>query len=288
MLIPVHGDAEFLEIAINSVLIQEGVSFEILIMLDRVTPMGLRVLEQFKDNHLLKFIVSDKPGISNALNLGIENARFNFIARLDSDDFMAPNRLITQYLKMIDSPEVVVIGSDVQLINVRGDALKIKRFPRRSQQIVNLLQYRNCIAHPAVTIRKNVFSELGKYRSEAEPAEDYDLWLRISRINKFAFYNFPEPLTFYRVHDGQLSSIKRFRQLEVSRTLASKFRAGYGLESLQDVSEYKLLSKKVNLDIRLIQWIENTDLSYWKRIFGLIVFSVINPVEVFYFVRGKL
>lgn len=288
VLIPVHGDAEFLEAAINSVLIQEGISFEILIILDRVTLIGSGKLDQYKGNPLLRFFVSNKPGISNALNLGIKNARFNFIARLDSDDFMAPNRLISQYLRIINSPEIMVVGSAIQIINVKGDSIKIKRFPLKSQQIVNLLQFRNCIAHPAVMVRKSVFTDLGMYRSEAEPAEDYDLWLRISRDHKSAFYNLSEPLTFYRVHDRQLSFIKRDRQLVVSRTLASKFRNASKSEPLHGYSEDLPLTKKIKLDIRLIQCLENTNKRYWKRILSLIVFCALNPVETFYFARGKL
>ena len=70
VLIPVHGNAEFIVEAVKSVLLQSNVEFEIILILDRVTFSCLERLKAIAGDPHIRVIESYRPGISNALNLG--------------------------------------------------------------------------------------------------------------------------------------------------------------------------------------------------------------------------
>ena len=76
----------------------------------------------------------------------------------------------------------------------------------------------NCIAHPSVLIRKSVLSKNEPvYKVEYEPAEDYELWVRLSRSTKL--YNIQEILLRYRYHNSQVSNIKSKEQSNLLSSL---------------------------------------------------------------------
>lgn len=288
VLIPVHGNAEFILEAVDSVLLQLNVEFEIILILDRVTFSCLERLKSVADDPLIRIIESSKPGISNALNLGARSSRYNILARLDSDDLMAPHRLSKQLQLLVNSPNINVVGSSIQLIDAENHLLGTKKFPTKSSQIQDLLQYRNCIAHPAVMMRKSVFMALNGYRPEFEPAEDYDLWLRMSAQHEFGFFSIPEPLTLYRIHSSQVSAMNRIRQLRVSRIMAKSFRFGYEMYSSLSFDIDSHSSRKIDLDVLLIRWYEESSSNVFKKYLGLLIFCVINPLETYYFLLGKV
>jgi glycosyltransferase involved in cell wall biosynthesis len=287
VLIPVHGDAEFVLEAVKSVLLQSNVNFEILLILDRVTFACHEKLKSLEKASLVRIIESFKPGISNALNLGLRNAHYDIIARLDSDDLMAPERLSKQFQCMVSSSDVAVVGSSIQLIDARGILLNVKKFPIKSPQIENLLRYRNCLAHPAVMIRKSVLEALNGYRPEFEPAEDYDLWLRISGQQQFSFICLPETLTLYRIHDSQVSARSRVKQIKISRIMAKMFRLGPESYSNLNLDVDLRSTTKNELDIFFMRCFEESTSNFFKKISGLFFFCLLNPIETYHFLRGQ-
>jgi hypothetical protein len=75
-----------------------------------------------------------------------------------------------------------------------------------------------CLVHGSVMARREMVQLVGGYRPELEPAEDYDLWLRLLPLCGFA--RIAEALYDYRVHSGQSSTTRKRRQLE--QTIAAK------------------------------------------------------------------
>jgi len=204
VVIPVHGDAPHLILTIQSIQEQDFKEFETLIILDRAT----EDVERYARNLALSFknfkvVVSNLPGISHALNLGIKESSGKFIARIDADDLMRTDRLKLQKTFLEKHPEVVCVGSQVTKINVDGIVIGKSSYPQSNKQITQTLLFRNCVAHPSVMYRRQSILEVGGYRSEFDGVEDYDLWLRLSRTGQIR--NMNTPLTSYRIWENQVT-----------------------------------------------------------------------------------
>jgi glycosyltransferase involved in cell wall biosynthesis len=200
VVIPVFGKPKYFTETIESVVNQPLIE-NIIVVLDRVDKEYLVKLKFESDK--IKFYTSNIPGIVSALNLGLEKSKADFVARIDSDDIMFPERIQTQFHFLVSNPGYVCVGSSLEIFG-EGIKKKLKRYPCEHKKIVKHLSYQNAMAHPSVMYRKATVVDVGGYRRIFEGAEDYDLWFRLSKIGKL--YNFREPLTKYRVTSEQYSS----------------------------------------------------------------------------------
>lgn len=209
VLIPVLNGEKYLRASIESVLKQDLVC-EILVMDNGSTDRTQSIVQSLMElDPRVKYHFVSSPGISNALNAGLQIAQNEFVARLDSDDIMLPNRIRTQTEFLMHNPEVSVVGSQVTFIDVNGKPFGTSSYPVGKLSLVRNFSFRNPIAHPSVMFRKSTVINVEGYRSQFDGAEDLDLWLRVmsrSEINVL-----PEALTSYRIHNGQISgSLKTY------------------------------------------------------------------------------
>lgn len=204
LVIPVYGDAPFLDDTIKSCANSRDISFNLFWVLDRPSENVRNKIEEFSARHgNSKVIVSKLPGIVPALNIGIDSGNAQYIARLDSDDLMESNRLRIQ-CEFLDSNRVVgVVGSQMKLISKENKVLGLTKYPRDHTSIVKLLEFQNCLGHPSVMFRRNVFEKVGGYRSQFTGAEDYDLWFRVARFADL--HNLDDLLTSYRISNFQFT-----------------------------------------------------------------------------------
>jgi glycosyltransferase involved in cell wall biosynthesis len=212
VLMPIHGRTPFLKEAIESVLSQTYSDLHLVIIFDRPDENARKIVNEFelKDSRVMSFN-SENPGISNALNLGIEQTTSPFLARIDCDDLMEKNRVEIQIKCLANEEAIVCIGSQLQIIDSTGAELRLTHYPTESNSIEKSLKIRNVIAHPSVMYRREAVFAAGLYRSEFNGAEDYDLWLRLAKIGKII--NIQTPLTKYRIHNNQFSYANRSQQI---------------------------------------------------------------------------
>jgi len=159
----------------------------------------------------LEVVCLDQPGIATALNRGLSLSQAEWLARLDADDSMNPQRLrlMVEYLQRCSQAGVNVpdvIGSAVAVMNASGESPsgRVMRRPCRNWAIRGYLYIGNPFLHPSVMMRRMLLQQVGGYRP-CRGTEDLDLWLRLSRISYVTFANLPEPLTLYSIRPGSLS-----------------------------------------------------------------------------------
>jgi len=134
---------------------------------------------------------------------------------MDGDDISLPNRFKRQIEIMEKDSSIVVCGS---IFKILGTETIIKA-PQNHNEIKTELLKDSCIGHPTAMIRKSVLVDNNiNYDISFEPAEDYNLWVKLSKFGKL--HNIQEVLFKYRVHDGQVSAVRREKQ----RHSASKSR----------------------------------------------------------------
>jgi glycosyltransferase involved in cell wall biosynthesis len=207
---PVKNGDQFLENSLRSIekLSLEG--DEILIVNDRSTDRTSKILKEFSDlNEQISVLNNDNPGLVNALNLGIHNARHNLIARVDVDDLYMDNRVSSQ-LAVFDSGTVAVFSDYSLFSDSSGELGSIASAVYPVATSCSLIASQRT-PHSSVIFSRQAVIEAGGYRSEDFPAEDLSLWLRLSRLGYIK--SVPEVLLKYRLNPLGITSTQRHNML---------------------------------------------------------------------------
>ncbi len=196
----------YLKESVTSILNQTFNDFEFLILDD--CPENLEnqeIIESFQknDSRIKYFRNSTNLGISKSRNILLDKACGEYIAVMDHDDISLPTRFYEQ-VKFLDShPAYGVCGCQIYLLKEN----KISSRPVQDKKIKQLLQNTLIcpIHHPATMIRTAVLKQYNiSYEGTFTPAEDYALWLRLSKVTKF--YNLKECLFEYRNYGNTTSA----------------------------------------------------------------------------------
>lgn len=149
------------------------------------------------DSHFVYIRPSTRLGLAGSLNMALEYARGEFIARFDADDICMLDRLEEQVAFMEAHPDVDVLGGGLEIISEAGKFLAFRDYPVDHVAIERRFQISNSIAHPTVMVRKHVLDMYGAYTSSFRFAEDLELWLRLLN-HGIRFANLPKVLVQYR------------------------------------------------------------------------------------------
>lgn len=219
VLMACYNGARWLAEAIDSVLEQTCGDFEFIIVDDGSTDNSPEIIQRFavQDSRIV-VITKPNTGLSDSLNVGIRQARGEWIARLDADDVCEPSRLEKQLAKARENSDLAFIGSGLLIIDENGVALKAYRYPSRHALLVrNLTTLQKFPPHSSAFYRTDAVRSIGGYRNQLRRAQDCDLWLRLSELGQLAAID--EPLVRIRKHSEQISHEESGRrQLIDSRT----------------------------------------------------------------------
>ncbi len=201
VLLPVFNASLYLREAVDSILDQTFKHFELLIINDGSKDDSAAILSSYTDSRI-RIINHDKnKGLIKTLNEGLQIAKGKYIIRMDADDVSVHNRIEMQVKFMEANTDIVLAGAWFKDIDGK---IKVAKTPTKYEALKSQLFFSCALAHPTIIIRKNIFIENNLfYNSEFPHAEDYELWVRVSRLFKVA--NIPEVLLNYRFHEGQVS-----------------------------------------------------------------------------------
>jgi glycosyltransferase involved in cell wall biosynthesis len=214
VLMPIYNSERYVRYALESILDQRYIDFELLIIDDCSTDGSAEVLQSYDDSRIRIMTNAQNIGLTRSLNKGLRYARGEYVARLDSDDIALPMRLQKQATYLDQHPEVGLVATGVELIDERGRATGSHVPHLSSERIYHFLIFYNCIFHSSVMFRLEVAKNLGGYDEAFELAEDADLWYRISRISRIAMCD--EILTKLRDHPSSISNKHKIEQDRVA------------------------------------------------------------------------
>jgi len=203
ILLPVKNGEKYIADAIESILAQTFNDFELLIFDDDSKDRTLKITRGFKDKRMKIF--QSRNGYINNLNKGIEIAQGAYIARMDADDMMHPDRLMTQIEIMEKNPSIAVCGSWIKVFGEHiNPYILTQDVAGRLENLLDKLKIANFISHPSVMIRRD-FLMTHKLSYQHYPyVEDYKLWVEIAK-KKGSFYIVPKPLLAYRLSQDQVT-----------------------------------------------------------------------------------
>jgi glycosyltransferase involved in cell wall biosynthesis len=219
----VHDGERHVGEAVRSVLDQTLRDFELLIVEDGSRDGTRAVLDGFDDARIRIVANERNLGLTPSLNVGLRESRGVYVARMDADDVSLPERLARQVAFLDAHPECAMVATWVERIAENGSALGVVRAPTGSEEIRRYLRQGNCIAHGSVLLRRDAVEEAGGYHEDMEPAEDYDLWLRLIERREVACL--PEVLYRWRENPGGISASRAREQVEAARRARRRARA---------------------------------------------------------------
>jgi glycosyltransferase involved in cell wall biosynthesis len=214
---PARNAARWLHQAIESVLVQTFVAFELIIVDDGSRDDTPGILAGFQRlDKRIRVLQQDQLGLVAALNAGLAAARGTLIARLDADDMAFANRLELQVARFERQADLVLLGTWAEKIDEAGRPVGLIAPKGNGLELQTLLASRkNPFVHSSVMFDAGAVRACGGYRAGLEASEDFDLWLRLSEQG--AVEILPEVLTTYRVHPGSVTTTKAVRQLFSAR-----------------------------------------------------------------------
>ena len=199
----------FLNAAIESIYISQILKpDQVVIVCDG--PLSIKhhdILNYWKNKYPLIFNIHYLPsnlGLANALNFGISFCKFDYIARMDSDDISSPSRFQKQIQFLSTNPNLVFFGSNVAEFNTNYEKyICLKKVPLSNLDIIKYSKFRNPFNHMSVFFKKSYILDLGGYRNILG-YEDYDLWVRLLQKN-YLCANMQEVLVFARIGNNMVN-----------------------------------------------------------------------------------
>lgn len=189
----------WLDEAVGSVLSQDGIRLQLIVILDGIERNGGR---PWMDDPRVTILTNLKRlGVGPTLRRAMEEADSEFVARLDADDKALPGRLAMQAQYLVRNPDTVAVSAGTEVID--GSGSPTGRFSFRSgHDVRRAMLLQNVVVQSAVMFRLADYRAVGGYQPLSQ-MEDYHLWLRLAQRGKIALL--PETLAQYRVHEKQLS-----------------------------------------------------------------------------------
>jgi glycosyltransferase involved in cell wall biosynthesis len=258
-----HVGGVLLHKAITSCLGQTYSDFELILVINGNHTFAIK--EELKgwdiyNDPRLRIYETEVKNLTFSLSLGLHNARGKYIARMDGDDIAYPHRLSMQVEFLEKNPDISVLGSAFEIIDLEGNPMLVVSHALSDSNIRQALIFKNPICHPTVMFKREVILEAGGYLGGCH-SEDYDLWVRLSLSPKIKFANLSEICLGYR---------------SVGVGVARKSREAYASMAGSQLRSFLITGK--------IRWFLATLISFIKItliLFGnLVNFHLFNKIKI--------
>jgi glycosyltransferase involved in cell wall biosynthesis len=223
---PTYNRASFIGDTIRSVLVQTYPDWELIIIDDASTDDTYDVIKDFISPHILYVKNEKNLGIAASRNIAVSKARGQYIAMLDSDDiWLDKEKLVKQVSFLEKNTDYALVGTWVRKIDQNGASIGEMTFATDDRAIRQAMLCRNQFVQSSVLFVKKVAEKAGLYDLALLVDEDYDLWLAIGKIYKFA--NLSDFTTGYRVHTGSIIRRKKLLAAQLHLSIIKKYRYDY-------------------------------------------------------------
>lgn len=190
--IPFYNAQRYLAEAIESVINQTYQDWNLILLDDGSTDDSLAIAKKYAstDDRISLLSDGENKNLGYRLNQISLEVKTKYLARMDADDIMHPNRLSRQIEILENNNEIDVLGTNAYIINLDSQVIGIRFLP-----IKNKIKSVEGFIHPTIMAKTNWFLN-NPYDERAVRLEDFELWMRTKSENKFKMLL--EPLLYYR------------------------------------------------------------------------------------------
>lgn len=205
VVIPTYNRAQDLPGALKSVIEQRFLDWELIVIDDASVDETPQVVNQMNDSRIRLIRLQENVGAARARNIGISQASGEFVAFLDSDDQWDPDYLDCQVRSMDENGRQAVLSYVGAWFKDAGTGQTRRRVPRHGGDISGAMLWTNVVGNCSrVMVRSAALEAAGGFDPDLVPSEDWDLWLRISRLG--AVVPVKRILVRYLEHTGSLQA----------------------------------------------------------------------------------
>jgi glycosyltransferase involved in cell wall biosynthesis len=197
VIVAAYNEEKHLRACIESLLSQQGVLLEVIVVNDASTDLTARILAKIEDERVVTITNTTRLGRAAARNRAVLAARGDVIAIQDADDVALPGRLIALNDGLQSSPDVAAIGGQCVALDARWGYWRHADYPVDQDEVKQSFDRGvMSVCHAGSAIRKSVFLDLGGYDPTFVRGQDLDLFYRISRSH--AVCGLPLDVVVYR------------------------------------------------------------------------------------------
>jgi glycosyltransferase involved in cell wall biosynthesis len=242
----------YIRTSITSILRQSYEFFELLIIDDGSEDDTEDIVRSFNVEKI-RYIKLNHVGRSKALNCGLKEAKYDWVALMDSDDIAVPDRLEKEvkFINQDNDQRNIIFSDSVYFKNKKIQFLN--KINTEKEDLIRKIELRGHICNSSVIYNRNFILEKGGYNENLDHSEDFELWIRLLHCASFVHLN--EFLIFMRIRPNSLSK----KSAEGSISKISVF-AGIDspmvekrLSKISSVREY-LYRKKAKLKFKYFWW----------------------------------
>lgn len=285
--IPFFNAEKTLLDSIRSVFAQTHQKWELILLDDGSSDGSLKIAQSIKDPRVKVYSDGRNLRLCARLNQVTRLASYSYIARMDADDLMMPDRIeiLLRILTLKNEYDLVSsglysIGSDGSLNGIRGKEESFYTFE-------GLLNKKQRFLHAGLVARKSWY-ERNKYDESVRIGEDTELWIRAAKNNDFKAMSIKTPLYMYR-EEGNVTKEKLLAAYKVGRKNIAPFidsaseRYKYILKSyLRSISVMLFLNYGFSgylLGRRNSDFLSETEVSNYKKIYHDILLTKIPGIN---------
>lgn len=191
--LPIYNASAFVGTAIASIISQTMSNWRLIIVDDGSSDHSVDIARSFHDDRITVLVDNQNRGLGARLNQISQMADTPFVARMDADDVMHPQRLERQAAYLTAHPEVDVVGSAVIAIDTADNPYGYRT--SRPAQTAAQAAASGSFIHPTILGRREWFERF-PYDEDVIRAEDYELWIRSAPHSRFEVLD--EALLLYR------------------------------------------------------------------------------------------
>lgn len=190
----------FFEESLKSIYNQSVIPNQTVLVIDgEVNNEILKVISNYSNKSNFKVVqLKDNKGLAVALNKGLNECDYNWVARMDSDDICEFDRFKRQTTYILNNTNVDILGGH---IDEYDETMKLKiasrLLPTHDKEIKKMSRFRCPVNHVSVFYKKDKILKLGGYPSQLRKLQDYGLWSKAIMEN-YTFYNLPHSLVKVR------------------------------------------------------------------------------------------
>lgn len=199
IILPTYNRVDKLSRAIQSIVSQTYIHYEIVIINDCSSDGTREYLAQYADNPQFVIIHNEKNlRLQKSLNKAIQRSSGAYLARLDDDDYWTDPTKLVQQMKVLDAnPDVGLVGTFYS-----NDDEQIS-YPLSDSEIRDQMLFRCPFRHSTIIMSREAYDKAGGYREDLGYIEDWDMWMKIGK--QYKLMNLPIFTTHVSEEDNMTS-----------------------------------------------------------------------------------
>jgi glycosyltransferase involved in cell wall biosynthesis len=218
----VYNGAAHLSESLESILAQQGVNFELIVVNDGSTDESGEMLNMYaRRDRRLRVIEQENHGLTQALIRGCAASQGAYIARQDAGDLSLPGRLVKQLNCTRENPDAAFVSCGTRFVGPGGEHLyDVNQDASDATERLLTLdpdELRGPSSHPSTLFSRSLYERVGGYRPAFYYAQDLDLWIRFAECGTHVVM--PETLYQAAVSVESISGLHRKEQIELKRIM---------------------------------------------------------------------